>query len=328
MAGGKDSHRVRQYAQSRVRPRFRHVFRLHDHGKRYGARHLPTPRILCAVLLREERVHRFRLRHAERSRQSRRDAHPFRQPAEPLSLFLLFHRGRGVFQDNGASFRRGVRAHSPHLPLRQTRQGGARDPRSPRAARVEDGGVFHTLRALGAHSFQGVPVLCRARRRHRRAPRAGTQSLPQGGLRLAPHVLRFLRVFGQPLAHPHGADGARRTHSVFPVARRHRVLPGHQQRALRRPSFQIHLRLPPPPRRRQHRRARDPGGVPRQPHNSGRVSPPRSGTYGALSRAVQPHQLPLPRRPDRRELPQRPHPRVSSPCNVRATFVRIQNSFA
>ena len=86
------------------------------------------------------------------------------------------------------------------------------------------------------------------------------------------------------------------------------LLPGHQQRPLRRPALPLHHGLPTPPRRGQHRRARHPRLIARKPHHPRRIPQTRARQNGQIPRPLLPRQFPLPRRSHRRELPQRPHP--------------------
>lgn len=142
---------------------------------------------------------------------------PFGNPPEPLSLFLLLHRGGRILQDHGAALRGRVPAHRRHLPLRQTRARRARDPGDRRAARVEDDRLLRPLRALRAHRVPRLPLLCRAHRRHRRPPHPRAKSIPARGLRAAAHLLRLLRVLGQPRAHPRRRAGPRLPRRAIPL---------------------------------------------------------------------------------------------------------------
>ena len=121
VVGGQDSHGVRQYAPRRVRAGLRDLFRLDDYGERYGAHNFSAARVVRALVLRQEKVYRFRVYNAERRRKPRRYAHAFRQSAEPVSLLLLFHKRGRVLCRNGPAFCRRVRADSPDLPCRETR---------------------------------------------------------------------------------------------------------------------------------------------------------------------------------------------------------------
>lgn len=204
VAGDRDRHRVRQYAPRHVRAGVRHLLRLDDHGERYGADHIFAAGLACAVVVRQDKIYRVRLCHAERRRQSRQNADAVRQSSKLVPVFVFRDRRRRIFRDNGDPVRGRVRADRMHLSCRQTRADTPRDPARTRAARVENGRLFRAVRAVGDDRIPSVSVLCRTDRRHRRAGGARTEVLFARRLRLAADLLRILCLFGQSLAHPKG----------------------------------------------------------------------------------------------------------------------------
>ena len=262
-----------EYAQYCLSARLRHLLRLDGDGERHGARHLPAARLFRARFVRQQEADGVRLHHAEHRGESGRHAHPLRQPAEPLSLLLFLYPDGRVLRHHGDPLCRGVFYDPRHLPLCQARARRPKRRAAEDALRLALRRLRALVRALSSHRLPRLPLLLGARRRRFGASRPRPPRSCPRRLFPSPHLLRLLRVLGQPCPHPRRRGDVGRARRKGPARRRRSLLPGHLQRAFFGAPFQVYGKLPRPPHRGERGRAGHADRVAREPHHPQHLPP-------------------------------------------------------